>query len=206
MSKVLVVNAHALSSNESRTLKTLETFLATYKEVNPNDEIEVVNLYESNFPEINKDMFSAWNKLGQGVNFTDLTETEQYLVSSFNQSTEQFLNADKVVVANALWNLSVPTRLKAWIDTINVAGKTFKYTQEGPVGLAKGKKVVHIQSAGGFYNNQDLSSVLVKTAFNFIGVEDFTKIAIDGLDANPQEATNMFNAILEDVKTIARNF
>lgn len=58
----------------------------------------------------------------------------------FNSYTEEFLQQDKIIIANPLWNLSIPTRLKAWIDCITVAGKTFKYTETGSVGIVKGKK------------------------------------------------------------------
>lgn len=78
--------------------------------------------------------------MAAGTEFGDLSADQQAKVGRFGELTDQFLAADKIVIANPLWNLSMPTRLKAWIDTINVAGKTFKYTAEGPVGLAGGKK------------------------------------------------------------------
>ncbi|VEU82797.1 FMN-dependent NADH-azoreductase [Acholeplasma hippikon] len=206
MKKVLVVNAHALTKNESRTLKTLDAFLETYKETNPEDEIKTVNVFDENFPEINATLLGAWGKLRSGVAFDKLSQEEQTLVSSFAASTEQFLASDKVIIANPLWNLSIPTRLKAWIDTINVAGKTFKYTANGPVGLAGDKKVLHIQSAGGVYQNQDLGSLFIKQAFSFIGVKDFTKISVDGLDQDPAHAQEILNEIIADAKKIAKTF
>ena len=72
--------------------------------------------------------------------FETLSENQQQKVARFNELTDQFLSADKVVIANPMWNLNVPTRLKAWVDTINVAGKTFQYTAEGPKPLTSGKK------------------------------------------------------------------
>lgn len=55
--------------------------------------------------------------------FETLSENQQQKVARFNELTDQFLSADKVVIANPMWNLNVPTRLKAWVDTINVAEK-----------------------------------------------------------------------------------
>lgn len=206
MKKVLVINAHVAEVNQSRTLKTLEAFLSTYKEVNPNDEITQVNLYDGQFPELNKDLFAAWAKLGAGESFDTLTEEQKFLVSGFANSTEQFLAADKVIIANPLWNLSIPARLKNWIDTINVGGKTFKYTENGPVGLATGKKVLHIQSAGGDYQGQDSGSKFIKSVLNFVGVEDFTKIAVDALDQYPAQKEEMLASILNDAAQLARTF
>lgn len=206
MSKVLVINAHPLTSNESKSLKALDLFLDTYKEKNPNDEITTVNLYEKNVPEIDAELLSAWGALQAGEDFNGLSENQQQKIAAFNDSTEQFLAADKVVIANALWNLNVPTRLKAWIDTINVAGKTFRYTEAGPRPLTSGKKALHIQSAGGVYDEQDFSSQYVKGILNFVGVEDVAKVNIEGIDYAPDKAEEILSAALEETKTAALNF
>ena len=64
---------------------------------------------------------------------------------------EEFLAADIIVVGAPMYNFSVPSQLKAWIDRLAVAGKTFRYSENGPVGLAGGKKVIVASSRGGFY-------------------------------------------------------
>ncbi|MGH2195885.1 NAD(P)H-dependent oxidoreductase, partial [Enterococcus faecalis] len=75
---------------------------------------------------------------------------------------DQFLSAEKVVIANPMGNLKVRTRLKAWVDTINVAEKTFQYTAEGPKHLTSGKKALHIQSNSGYYEVKDFDSQNIK--------------------------------------------
>ncbi|MDN6653758.1 MAG: NAD(P)H-dependent oxidoreductase, partial [Lactobacillus sp.] len=105
-----------------------------------------------------------------------------------------------------LWNLSMPTRLKAWIDTINVAGKTFKYTAEGPVGLAGGKKVLHIQANGGAYNGNDASSQYLNSILNFIGIDDITSVYIEGHAYEPERANEILAAALAEVDGIAKTF
>lgn len=70
-------------------------------------------------------------------------------MNRFNELTDLFVAADKVVLANPMWSLNVPTKVKAWVDTINVAGKTFRYSKEGDlIGLAGDKKFFHIQAMG----------------------------------------------------------
>lgn len=130
MAKVLVVIARP-KSDKSRTLKVLNAFLAEYVKTHPDDEIDKLDLYQVDFPEIDGDVLSAWDELTSGTRFGDLTSAQQVKVAEFNASTDQFLAADKIVIANPLINLMVPTKLKAWIDTICVAGKTFKYTDTG---------------------------------------------------------------------------
>ncbi|KAF1295536.1 FMN-dependent NADH-azoreductase [Enterococcus sp. JM4C] len=206
MSKLLVVKAHPLSAEESRSVKALETFLASYKETNPSDEITVLDLYNDYMPEIDKDMLTGWNALRSGTAFEDLTGEQQKKIARFNELTEQFLATDKVVIANPMWNLNVPTRLKAWIDTINVAGKTFRYTEEGPKPLTEGKKALHIQSNGGFYEAQDVSSQYVKGILNFIGVNQVDQLFIEGIDHFPDRAEELLGTALTTATELGKTF
>lgn len=69
-------------------------------------------------------------KKGQAM--ATLSASQQEKVARFNRYTDQFLATDKFVIVNPLWNLNVPTKLKAWIDTVMVAGKTFRHTETAP--------------------------------------------------------------------------
>ena len=100
----------------------------------------------------------------------------------------EFLAADTVVVGAPMYNFSVPSQLKAWIDRIAVAGKTFRYTEAGPEGLAGGKRVIIAVSRGGFYapdNAFEHVESYLKCLFNFIGIEpEF--IRADGINYGPE--------------------
>ena len=194
MSKLLVVKAHPLTKEESRSVRALETFLASYRETNPSDEIEILDVYapETNMPEIDA--------------FETLSENQQQKVARFNELTDQFLSADKVVIANPMWNLNVPTRLKAWVDTINVAGKTFQYTAEGPKPLTSGKKALHIQSNGGFYEGKDFASQYIKAILNFIGVDQVDGLFIEGIDHFPDRAEELLNTAMTKATEYGKTF
>ena len=110
------------------------------------------------------------------------------------------------MIANGLWNLNIPTRLKAWFDTINVAGKTFQYTETGPVPLTEGKKALHIQANGGSYNGQDFSSQYVKGILNFVGVNDVQQIFIEGADHFPEKTAEIIRAAIDQAETISLTF
>lgn len=201
MTKVLVVIARP-NSPKSRTLKVLNAFLDEYVKTHPDDVIEKLDLYQGDFPEIDGDVLSAWDELNGGKPFEDLTATQRMKVTEFSASTDQFLAADKIVIANPLINLMVPTKLKAWIDTINVAGKTFRYTSTGDaVPLTSGKKALHIQAAGGKYNNQDFGTQYVKGILNFIGIESVQKLGVEGMDHFPDQTEQ----IVTDAEIEARN-
>ena len=78
-----------------------------------------------------------------------LTEAQRQERACTDALLEEFLSADIVVIGAPMYNFSIPTQLKAWIDRIAQAGKTFTYTANGPVGLAGGKRVVIASSRGG---------------------------------------------------------
>ncbi|MGX7200022.1 FMN-dependent NADH-azoreductase [Enterococcus nangangensis] len=206
MSKVLVIKAHPLTEKESRTLKGLATFLENYRPLHPEDEVTVFDAFEDDLPEVNGELLSAWGALRAGTDFASLSSEQQHAVARFDELTEMFLQADKIIVANALWNLNIPTRLKAWIDTIMVAGKTFKYTPTGPQPLTTGKKVFHIQSNGGVYGGEDFANQYLKNIFAFVGVTDYAAAFIEGLDYDPEHAEELLEKALAEVAQAAKEF
>ncbi|WP_412989445.1 FMN-dependent NADH-azoreductase [Pediococcus siamensis] len=205
MSKVLVINAHPQNPN-SRTLKILHVFLKEYQNMHPNDQVDELDLYEDNFPEIDSDLLSAWGLLRSGQPAENLNGDQKEKLQKFNDATNQFLAADKIVIANPMWNLNIPTKLKAWIDAINVAGKTFKYTVDGPIPLTHGKKALHIQAAGGKYENKDFGTQYVKAILNFVGVESVQKISVEGMDNFPEEAAEIVHHAEIETQQIADAF
>jgi len=90
---------------------------------------------------------------------------------------DEFFAADVIVIGAPMYNFTLPTQLKAWIDRIVIAGQTFRYTEKGPEGLAKGKRVIIALARGGFYNEGSPASALehlesyLRGVFNFIGIE-----------------------------------
>lgn len=206
MSKVLVVKAHPYGADKSKTIKVLSEFMAIYRSKNPNDEITKLDLYHDFIPEISQNVLDGWGALANGVDFTSLSDEQQKDISRINDLTQQFLDSDKIVIANPLWNLGLPTKLKAWCDTICVAGKTFEYTDHGPIGLATGKNVVHIQSAGGNYGGHDFATQYISGLLTFLGASTVQKIAIEGIDYAPERREEVMAASIADATRIAETF
>ena len=105
---------------------------------------------------------------------------------------DEFLAADTVVIGAPMYNFTLPTQLKAWIDRLAIAGTTFRYTANGPEGLVKDKRVIVALARGGFYGEGTPAAALehletyLRGLFNFIGVEpEF--VAADGLAIGPAE-------------------
>jgi FMN-dependent NADH-azoreductase len=206
MSKVLIVKAHPLATGASRSLKILERFVTTYQTAHPEDEIQWLDVYQDDMPEIDRPLMTAWQQLRSGADFSTLSDEQKAKIAHFDALTQLYIDTDKFVIANPLWNLSVPTRLKAWIDTVMVAGKTFKYTANGPQPLVHGKTAVHIQSAGGVYSGNDFATQYVNSVLHFAGVEEVTKIGIEGIDHMPETEAAVMQSAYEEAGKIARKF
>ncbi|CAM9133988.1 FMN-dependent NADH-azoreductase [Acinetobacter pseudolwoffii] len=118
---------------------------------------------------------------------------------------QQYLQADIVVIGAAMYNFGLPSTLKAWIDRICVAGRTFKYTEQGPVGLAGNKKVYIASSRGGVYGEQnpaDFQEAFLKTVFNFTGVTDIEVIRAEGVNMGETIKAQALETALQQVQAI----
>lgn len=103
----------------------------------------------------------------------------------------EFLAADVIVVGAPMYNFGVPSQLKAWIDRIAVAGRTFRYTAEGPVGLAGGKKVIVASARGGFYADKnegaDFQEAYLRQVFGFLGIHDIEFVRAEGIGISAEQ-------------------
>jgi FMN-dependent NADH-azoreductase len=105
---------------------------------------------------------------------------------------DEFLAADAVVIGAPMYNFTLSTQLKSWIDRIVIAGKTFRYTENGPEGLAKGKRVIIGLARGGIYSDGSPAAALehlesyLRGVFNFIGIEPEFVIA-EGLAISTEQ-------------------
>lgn len=112
------------------------------------------------------------------------TAAQQHEVALNSETLSEFLAADAVVIAAPMYNFTIPTQLKAWIDRICVAGQTFRYTEAGPVGLCGNKKVVIVSTAGGLHAGQPTGGAheeYLKLLLGFIGITDIQIVRAEGL-------------------------
>ena len=124
-------------------------------------------------------------------------------VQASQAALEEFLAADVVVIGAPMYNFTMPSQLKAWIDRIVVAGKTFRYGASGPEGLAGNKRVVIAISRGGFYGAgapaaafEHLETYL-RGVFAFIGVTNLEIIVAEGLNIGPDERRKAIEGALK---------
>jgi FMN-dependent NADH-azoreductase len=130
-----------------------------------------------------------------GAFFTPPDQRDEALAKAVELSdsaVEELMAADAIVIEAPMYNFSVPSTIKSWIDHIARAGKTFKYEETGPVGLVPaGKKVIICSARTGVYSNDamkalDFQEPYLKTVLGFIGLTDVTFVRAEGLDAAQQ--------------------
>ena len=103
----------------------------------------------------------------------------------------ELLSADLIVIGAPMYNFGVPTQLRTWIDRVVLAGRTFRYTEKGPEGLAGGRKVVIASSRGSVYQDEALNTALdhqeahLRAVFGLIGITDVTVIRAEGVGLGP---------------------
>ena len=110
---------------------------------------------------------------------------------------EEFLAADTLVIGAPLYNFSIPSQLKAWIDRISVAGRTFRYTERGPEGLAGGKQVIVAVARGGVYgagSAVEFGEAYLKFILGFLGIRDVTFVRAEGLAFSAQHRESALSA------------
>jgi FMN-dependent NADH-azoreductase len=122
---------------------------------------------------------------------------------------QEFLDADVIVLGAPMYNLGIPSQLKAWFDRISVAGRTFRYTAEGPVGLAGGKTVIIASARGGFYAPgtaqaaADFHEPYLKALFAFLGIDDVAVVRAEGVAVSPEHRQTAVDAALIEARNLS---
>jgi FMN-dependent NADH-azoreductase len=124
---------------------------------------------------------------GAGPNAEGLSDVQRRENEVSEKLVSQFLAADVIVVGAPMYNFSVPTQLKAWVDRVAQVGRTFKYTEKGPQGLAGGKTVIVASTRGGIYSTNpalaglDHQESYLKTVLGFFGITDVQFVRAEGV-------------------------
>jgi FMN-dependent NADH-azoreductase len=211
MATVLYITAHPHDETQSYSMAVGKEFIEAYREANPKDEVIYLDLYKENIPYIDADVFSGWGKLRSGSAFDQLSETEKQKVGRLGQLTDQFVAADKYVFVTPMWNFSFPPLMKAYIDSICTAGKTFNYTEQGPVGLLTNKKALHIQASGGIYSEgpaaeMEMGHRYLSVIMKFFGVPSFQGLFIEGHNQFPDRAGEIKEKAIAKARELAKEF
>jgi FMN-dependent NADH-azoreductase len=126
-----------------------------------------------------------------------LTRSDELEAARNTAVLEEFLAADVLVIGAPLYNFTIPSQLKAWVDRIAVVGRTFRYTERGPEGLAGGKQVIVAVARGGVYeagSPAEFGESYLKFVFGFLGIRDVSFVRAEGLAFSPQHRESALSA------------
>ncbi|MFC4891552.1 FMN-dependent NADH-azoreductase [Pseudofrancisella aestuarii] len=194
MKKVLHIRTSSnLQKSFSRNVGN--TLINHFKNIAPETQIIERDLVKDTINHLNPNFLNAL-----------FTNDEAGLALS-NKLIDELFSADVIVIESPMYNFSIPSMLKAWIDHILIARKTFRYTENGPEGLVKGKKAILILSKGGVYREEPAKSLdyqegYLQTILNFIGITDIEIIRIEGVAKKDIAEEVLLNQAKEKAKSI----
>lgn len=191
--KLLHVDSSINGANSvSRTLT--KKVVDRWVEQHPDTQVEYLDLAVDTPPHFSADAM-GFRRPAQG----ESSEAEQRENALSEALVSQFLAADVIVVGAPLYNFSIPSQLKAWIDRLAQPGRTFRYTPNGPEGLAKGKTLIVVLSRGGIYSTSEAGQAMehqesyLKTVFGFLGITDIRIVRAEGTDMGAESRSAAFS-------------
>jgi len=199
MTKILSITS-SIFEDGGQSTQLSQKFIQDYQARNLGTEVVNRNLQESGIPHITAEIFQSFSKPAE-----DLTAEEKKNVDLSDSFIEELKEADIVVLGLPMYNFGVPSTLKAWIDHVARAGQTFRYTENGPEGLLKGKKAYVFAARGGNYLNteKDSQTPYIKTFLEFIGIDDIEFVFAEGLALGDGPRTEALAAASEKIRVMA---
>ena len=198
---ILHIDASASESAVSHTRRLSSELVERLKTANPGATIVYRDLVANQLPHVDMTIRHAWTAENTGN--TKLAET----MRRSKALVDELKAADVVVVGSPMYNFTVPSTLKAWVDHVAIAGQTFSYTAEGPRGLLSGK-VYLVLSSGGVYSEgpfaaYDHLSTYLKAIFNFLGIMDVEVIRAEGIAYGPEQDQAAMASAAKKIEAIA---
>jgi FMN-dependent NADH-azoreductase len=188
MSKVLLVTS-SLFGDQSKSAQLAGDFVEAWRRTHPGTAVVERALTPESIPHL------SLGALGALMTPAEQRTAEQRASVDFADGLiEELEAADTIVLAVPMYNFSIPSTLKAWIDHVARAGRTFRYTAAGPEGLLKGKKVFVVTGRGGVYSGDspakvfDFQEPYLRSVLGFLGLADVTFIHVEGLKVSPEAA------------------
>lgn len=199
MTTLLQINASLFSSN-GQSSRLSEQFVTAWREANPQGQVVARDLAAAPVPHLDAQRFGAF------LSKPDERTAQQQAVVDFSDALiEELRNADVVALGLPLYNFGVPSILKAYFDHIARAGVTFRYTENGPVGLLTGKKVYVFATRGGKYAGSplDTQTGYVRDFLRFIGIDDVEFVYAEGLNLGEESKQSALAAASASIRELA---
>jgi FMN-dependent NADH-azoreductase len=180
MATVLHINS-SVRQNGSLSRQLGAEFVAKWQEANPSGTVVTRDLAASPVPHLTEQMMGAYFTPAEQRN-----ADQAHTIKTSDALVDELLAADTIVIGAPMYNFSVTSGLKAWIDHVARAGRTFKYGANGPEGLVSGKKVYVFVASGGVYSEgpaaaYDHVTTYLRSVLGFLGMTDVTFVVAEGV-------------------------
>jgi len=202
--KVLHIDSSILSDN-SVSRQLTRTIVAEWQAQHPGTTVDYLDLAAEAPSHLSAE--SLGFRLPATAVLTDAQRRENAVSEAL---VSQFLAADVIVVGAPLYNFSIPSQLKAWIDRVAQVGRTFKYTETGPVGLAGGKTVIVASTRGGVYSTSEGGRAMehqesyLQTVFGFFGISDVRYVRAEGVAMGEAKKAEALDSAALQLKAATR--
>ncbi|WP_025535145.1 FMN-dependent NADH-azoreductase [Vibrio parahaemolyticus] len=194
MSRVLALKSSILG-DYSQSNKLVENFIKNVDQ----DKLTVRDLAANPLPVLDFAVATALRAT------EDLSQEQQAVVDLSDTLIEEVKAADTLVIAAPMYNFTIPTQLKNWIDLIARAGVTFKYTENGVQGLIEGKKAIVITTRGGIHKDSPTDNVTpyLRTVLGFVGITDVEFVYAEALNMGDDAASKGISEAQSQLATMA---
>lgn len=194
MSRVLALKSSILG-DYSQSNKLVEDFIKNVDQ----DKLTVRDLAANPLPVLDFSVATALRAT------EDLSQEQQAVVDLSDTLIEEIKAADTLVIAAPMYNFTIPTQLKNWIDLIARAGVTFKYTENGVQGLIEGKKAIVVTTRGGLHKDSPTDSMTpyLSTVLGFVGITDVEFVYAEALNMGDDAAAKGISDAQSQLATLA---
>ncbi|MDF4258323.1 FMN-dependent NADH-azoreductase [Vibrio parahaemolyticus] len=194
MSRVLALKSSILG-DYSQSNKLVEDFIKNVDQ----DKLTVRDLAANPLPVLDFSVATALRAT------EDLSQEQQAVVDLSDTLIEEVKAADTLVIAAPMYNFTIPTQLKNWIDLIARAGVTFKYTENGVQGLIEGKKAIVVTTRGGIHKDSPTDNVTpyLRTVLGFVGITDVEFVYAEALNMGEDAASKGISEAQSQLSTMA---
>ncbi|WP_174872255.1 FMN-dependent NADH-azoreductase [Pectobacterium polaris] len=190
MSKVLVLKSSILAGY-SQSNQLADHFTAEWQSAHPSDSITVRDLAAQPIPVLDGELVGALRPSDAA-----LTPRQQEALTLSDELIAELQAHDIIVIAAPMYNFNIPTQLKNYFDLVARAGVTFRYTEQGPEGLVKGKRAIVLTSRGGIHKGTptDLLEPYLRVFLGFLGLTDLEFVFAEGYGYGPDVAQKATDA------------
>jgi FMN-dependent NADH-azoreductase len=209
MATLLYVTCNVRPQDRSRTLTLGNEFLEEYLSRNPQDEVQILDLYRDSIQRVDLDVLNVWWRIERGEDYSFVSDGERNKIARLFRLADQFRRCDKYVFVTCSLNLWFPAEFKMYIDAIGIPDPTNRMMPLAAKSMLPGqrKKSLHLHACSphNFVKEQELSAAYLRSVLSFLGATDHETMLLEG-DDHEQGAKDEYDTVRHRLLELARRF